>query len=67
MLAAEPWALRPLVGADRGGIDVDVPVDMTRCVGDGLDVLEQPFPGAVCRPHHLPLVMVCQGPKRSGS
>lgn len=43
-----------LVGADRGGVDVDVPVDLSRGVGDGLDTLQQSLPGAVGRPQHVP-------------
>jgi len=45
-----------LMSADRCGVDVDIPVDAARSIHDGLDVLEQPFPGVVGRPQLMPLL-----------
>jgi hypothetical protein len=40
---------RVLVGAGDGGVDRDVPVDLTRRIGRGLDLLEQTLPRPVGR------------------
>jgi hypothetical protein len=47
---------RMLVGANDGGVDRDVPADLTRGVGCGLDLLEQTFPGPVCGPQTMAFV-----------
>jgi hypothetical protein len=39
-----------------GGVDRDVPIDLTRHLGGGLDLLEQTFPGPVTRPQSVPFV-----------
>jgi len=44
------------VGADLGGVDVDIPVDIACGVGDGLDVPERPLPSPVGRPQQVPFV-----------
>lgn len=38
---------RVLMRADDGGVSGNVPVDLTRRVGRGLDLVEQTFPGSV--------------------
>lgn len=45
-----------LVRADDSGVDRDVPVDLTRRIGLGLDQLEQSFPGSVSRPQPVSFV-----------
>lgn len=45
-----------LVRADDGGVDRDVPVDLTSRVGLGLNPLKQTFPGAVARPQPMSLI-----------
>lgn len=45
-----------LVRADDGGVDRDVPVDLTRRIGCGLDLLEQPLPGTVGGPQAMAFI-----------
>lgn len=39
-----------------GGVDRDVPVDLTRRIGGGLDLLEQTLPRPVTRPQPVPFI-----------
>lgn len=45
-----------LMSSHDRGVDRDVPVDFTRSVGGGLDLLEQPLPSPLTRPQSVPLV-----------
>lgn len=45
-----------LVRPHHGGVDRDVPVDLTRRVRRSLDLLEQTLPRPVCRPQPVPFV-----------
>jgi hypothetical protein len=45
-----------LVGADDGGVDRDVPVDLACGVGCGLDLLEQTLPCPVCGPQPVAFI-----------
>lgn len=45
-----------LMSAHDGGVDRDVPIDLTRCIGRGLDLLEQKLPRPVGRPQPMALV-----------
>lgn len=47
---------RVLMSADDGGVHRDVPVDLTGCVGRGLDLLQQTFPRPVRRPQPVPFI-----------
>ncbi len=47
---------RMLMRADDGGVDGDVPVDLTRRIRCGLDLLEQTFPGSVGRPQAVAFI-----------
>lgn len=47
---------RVLVRAHDGGIHRDIPVDLAHRVGLSLDLLQQPFPGAVRRPEPMALI-----------
>ena len=44
------------MGTHGRGVHRDVPVDLTGRVGGSLDLLEQEFPGAVCRPQPVTLI-----------
>jgi hypothetical protein len=45
-----------LMGTYGGGVHRDIPIDLAGRVGGGLDLLEQPLPGAVRRPQPVVLV-----------
>lgn len=45
-----------LMRADNGGVHRDVPVDLTRRIGCGLDLLEQSLPSTVGGPQAMALI-----------
>jgi hypothetical protein len=55
-----------LVGADHGGVDHHLPVDLTDGIGFGLGVGEESLPGAIGLRAANRSEQVCQGPYRSG-
>lgn len=45
-----------LMRTDDGGVHRDVPVDLTRGIGRGLDLLQQTLPRSVRRPQPVPFI-----------